>query len=199
MNWELTLETDPWKAWAQWWAESKTGAFVPPETVALATVGSSGQPSVRTVYYRGIREGGFSFFTHYESRKGREIKAHPFASMLFHWQHAERQVRVEGPVIRLSAKESDAYFYARTPDSQISANVSKQSHPLDDYARFVRDVEEFEKKLGSNRVLRPEDWGGYAIVPHLMEFWQAGEHRRHRRMEFRLQSDGKWKGTWLYP
>ncbi len=199
MKWELNPNSDPMKTWSQWWTESKEGASVPPETVSVATVGKEGRPSIRTVYFRGIRDGGFSFFTHYESRKGRELTENPVASMLFHWQHQERQVRVEGKVIRVSPQESDAYFRARAHDSQISASVSKQSQPLADYSQFVQEIEAFEKKLGPSGVTRPENWGGFAIIPDRIEFWQAGEFRRHRRIEFSKQSDGTWKGTWLYP
>lgn len=198
-SWNLTPQSDPFKTWAAWWAEAKTGAVTPPETVSLATVGADGRPSARIVYFRGLREKGFSFFTNYDSRKGRELGTAPVASMLFHWQHQERQVRVEGKVIPLSARESDLYFYAREPDSQVSACVSKQSAVLASYEQFGREIDAFLSKQGEAPVKRPENWGGYAIIPDLIEFWQAGPHRRHRRIEYQLQPNGQWQGQWLYP
>ena len=199
MIWNLSSQSDPWKAWDEWWAAAQKGALVPPETVSLATVGADHRPTTRTVYFRGIRERGFSFFTHYQSRKGKDLEALPAACMLFHWQHGQRQVRVEGSVIRLNDHESDAYFYARERESQISACVSKQSEPLGSFEQFNQEVESFLSKQGDHPLKRPENWGGYAIIPDLIEFWQAGVHRRHRRIEFRKQAGGSWKGGWLYP
>src|SRR5204863_7604246 len=132
-----------------------------PNLVALASATRDGRPSVRMVLYRGIREGGFSFFTNYESRKGLELAENPFAAMVFYWPHLGRQVRIEGPVERLSPNESDAYFAERPFESQITAIVSRQSHPMISEAEFAARLAELEQSIDRKQIQRPSEWGGF--------------------------------------
>lgn len=187
--------SDPFVIFSSWYEEAKNGAPVDPDAVALASADNQGRPSVRMVLYRGFREGGFSFFTNYESRKGRELSENPFAAMVFYWSHLGRQVRVEGPTERLSASESDSYFQQRPLESQVTASVSRQSRPLLDETEFVARLDEAKRTLP---IVRPAEWGGFKLVPVRYEFWIHGEHRRHSRTLFEKAESG-WKESRLYP
>jgi pyridoxamine 5'-phosphate oxidase len=188
---------DPIVMFSEWYREASRDAAFPAETVALATATADGKPSVRFVYFRGIREGGFSFFTNYESRKGQELAANPFASLAFYWPSVQKQVRVEGRVGKLSAAESDAYWRSRAIGSQVSAAASRQSRPLNDDSEFLAEIARVEKAVGS-AVPRPDHWGGYKMVPNVIEFWIHGEHRRHWRLRFEKTGEG-WTSLRLYP
>jgi pyridoxamine 5'-phosphate oxidase len=177
---------DPLELFAEWHQEAGASADI----VALATATKSGRPSVRMVFYRGIREGGLSFFTNYESRKGFELAENPFAAMVFYWPEQGRQVRVEGAVERLSEAESDAYFASRPLESRISAIVSRQSQPVPD------DVEPDWNVAAT--ISRPPYWGGFKLVPAAFEFWVRGEHRRHSRTVY-TKPGSTWRRTRLYP
>ena len=184
--------SDPFSIFSHWYAEAGTDAPIDRDIVALASATKEGRPSVRTLLYRGIRNEGFSFFTNYESRKGRELAENPFAAMAFYWPHLGRQVRIEGPVERLSPKECDAYFQSRSLQSQITAVVSKQSRPL-------RDINKFRAELiASKEVARPATWGGFIIVPEAFEFWTHGEHRRHDRILYTKEGQA-WNAMRVYP
>lgn len=169
-----------------------------PDIVALASATREGRPSVRMVLYRGIREGGFSFFTNYESRKGRELAENPFAAMVFYWAHLGKQVRIEGPVERLSPKESDLYFQQRPLQSRITAAVSRQSQPLLDESEFLAQIRELEQLAQTMPIACPAEWGGFKLVPSRYEFWIHRDHRRHDRILY--DKDGAaWKESRLYP
>src|SRR5215831_17452537 len=127
---------DPIRIFSNWYADAQRGALMDPDIVALATTSKKARPSVRMVLFRGLREGGFSFFTNYHSRKGLELSENPFAAIAFYWAHLGKQVRIEGAVERLSAEESDTYFRQRPLLSQITANVSLQSRPMPDEREF---------------------------------------------------------------
>ena len=162
-----------------------------PDVVALATATSQGQPSVRMVLYRGIREGGLSFFTNYESRKGRELTENPFAAMAFYWVHLGKQVRIEGRVERLSAAESDGYFQQRPFLSRVTAIVSRQSLPMLDEGQFLEQLAETEQSTNANDIRRPSNWGGFKLIPSLFEFWTHADYRRHRRVLYE-KSGAAW-------
>ena len=205
---------DPISLFETWLAEAMADYSYDADAASLATSSAEGQPSVRTVYFRGIKEGGFSFFTSYDSAKGRNIFENPKGAMLFYWPHLKRQVRVEGIIELLSAEASDEYFYQRPLESQISANVSKQSRSLKSPAYLQKEIEAFKKKWTANHIQRPTSWGGYKLVPARIEFWVSGEHRRHRRLLFTAETGSKnssknrennkidaskWSTQWLYP
>jgi len=188
---------NPFDEFAAWYADAQNGPVINPDIVALATSTHEGQPSVRMVFFRGMREGGFSFFTNYESRKGVELEANPYAAMVFYWPHRGRQVRIEGAVERLSSTESDAYFQSRPFESQITTLVSLQSRPLQDADAFRLQLAELEQARRETHISRPEYWGGFKILPSVFEFWSRGEHRRHERVLYRKATE--WSATRLYP
>ncbi len=189
---------NPFVTFSEWYDEAQKDPPIDPDIVALASATKDGRPSVRMVFYRGIREGGFSFFTNYESRKSVELSTNPHAAMAFYWTHLGRQVRIEGPVERLSAEESDSYFQSRPFQSQITALVSHQSHSLPDQNEFRIQLANLEQSFCGMQILRPEYWGGFKIVPVLFEFWIRGAHRRHDRVV--CKKDGEaWNAIRLYP
>jgi pyridoxamine 5'-phosphate oxidase len=188
---------DPIQMFLKWYAEVEADPLASPEVAALATASKDGRPSVRMVLYRGMREGGLSFFTNYQSRKGRELAENPFAAIVFYWP-PDRQVRIEGAVERLSAAESDAYFHARPRDSQVSAAISRQSAELIDEEAFIRDLDALDRSTMGRPIRRPEMWGGFKLIPSSIEFWVRGDHRRHQRTRFDKAGDG-WTVKRLYP
>ena len=169
-----------------------------PTAFALATVSDDGQPSVRILLLKGVDERGFVFFTNYESRKGRELLGRGKAAMVFHWQPLEVQVRIEGPVEPVSAGEADAYFASRPRGSQIGAWASLQSRPIDPPGQLDRRVAEFEKKFEGKSVPRPPHWGGFRLVPKVIEFWKNMPSRLHERHRY-VKLAGAWSATTLYP
>jgi pyridoxamine 5'-phosphate oxidase len=189
---------DPFVTFSDWYAEARRDPPSNPDIVALASATIQGRPSVRMVFYRGIREGGFSFFTNYESRKGLEFQTNPQGAMVFYWPHLGRQVRIEGSVTRLSHVESDAYFEARPIESQVRAVVSRQSRPLTAPEEFWRELADVGRSSEGKQIVRPETWGGFKLDPAVFEFWTRGEYRRHHRMLFTKDGDA-WKSSRLYP
>jgi pyridoxamine 5'-phosphate oxidase len=189
---------DPFVRFSDWYDEAQKDPPFSPDIVALASATKDGRPSVRMVFYRGIREGGLSFFTNYESRKGHEFIENPRAAMAFYWPHRARQVRVEGSVERLSAEESDSYFRSRPFQSQITALVSRQSRAVPDQNGFHIQLANLEQSFCGKQILRPKYWGGFKIVPVLFEFWIRGAHRRHDRVVYKKDGEA-WDATRLYP
>ena len=167
-------------------------------TENVASVGESGQPSLRVVLLRGYDERGFVFFTNYESRKGRELDTHPAAALLFYWGPLERQVRIEGFVSRLDAAESDAYFMQRPRGHRLSAWASKQSSVVPDRAFLEAQMNEEDRRFKDRDVVRPPYWGGYRVAPHAYEFWQGRRNRVHDRIAYALV-DGTWRTSRLAP
>jgi pyridoxamine 5'-phosphate oxidase len=192
------LDDDPFKLFKSWYEEAGSDARPSRDAMALATATTEGRPSLRMVYFRGLRDGGFSFFTNYESRKGRELAENPFAAIVFYWAQIGRQLRVEGRVERLSPEESDHYFGGRPFQSQISAMFSKQSRVLSDETEFLEELDKAETSLKDQRIARPEYWGGFKLVPSLFEFWTRREHRRHLRVVYEKQRES-WTKSSLYP
>jgi pyridoxamine 5'-phosphate oxidase len=168
------------------------------DRMALATATPDGRPSVRMVLLKGADEDGFLFFTGYGSRKGGELEANPQAALLFHWPALGRQVRVEGPVERVSAEESDAYFATRPRGAQLAAAASRQGRVLSNRAQLDEAVAELAREYEGREVPRPEHWGGYRLRPGAYEFWQHREDRLHDRL--RYESDGDaWRLERLAP
>jgi pyridoxamine 5'-phosphate oxidase len=191
---------DPLELFAGWYAEAEKSEPNDPTAMTLATVGPDGTPSVRMVLLKGFDASGFVFYTNYESRKGLHLVAHPKAAMLFHWKSLRRQVRLEGPVERTTAKEADDYFSTRQRGSQIGAWASDQSRPLESRFALEKRVAEYAAKHVIGTVPRPPHWSGFRLQPLLIEFWQDAPFRLHDRLEYRRPSVGApWSTRTLYP
>ena len=169
------------------------------QAISLATATLDGRPSVRIVYLRGWDERGFLFYTNYDSRKGHELADNPQAAAVLYWKELERQVRIEGTIVRASDVESDAYFAGRPRESCIGAWASAQSQSLSDRATLERLTADFETKFADRPIPRPPNWGGFRIVPDSVEFWQGGVARLHDRLIYRRQADGSWRIERLFP
>lgn len=171
-----------------------------PGAVNLATAGPDGKVSARMVLLKQVDERGLSFFTDYRSEKAEAIAAHAQVALTLHWKHLRPavQVRVEGMVEKLDADESDAYFATRVRLSQIGAWASDQSRTLPDRALLERKVADCEREFADREVPRPPHWGGYRVVPDMVEFWHAHEHRLNERVRWELRG-GEWMSRLLYP
>lgn len=189
---------DPLVTFGEWLEEATAREPEIPEACALATAGTDGQPSVRMVLLKGWGESGFEFFTHFESRKGRELAANPRAAMLFHWKSLDRQVRIEGKVERLSDERNDAYFDSRERMSRIGAWASLQSRPMSGRLEFEQRIAVFGAKYAVGRIPRPSGWGGYRIVAERIEFWEDRPFRLHLRHQYTRGPEG-WDFAELYP
>lgn len=194
---ESELRLDPLKIFAAWLDGSAAAGVDEPNAMVLATAGADARPRARTVLLRGYDEHGFSFFTNYDSTKGRHIGENPWASACFNWLAIHRQVIIEGPVQKLSAEASDRYFDSRPPESQIASALSPQSQVIDSITTLESRMLELRVKHPEG-IKRPEHWGGYRIVPETIEMWQGNIGRLHDRFRFRRDGDG-WSRERLAP
>ncbi len=194
---------DPFEIFAAWFEEAKESEPNDPDAMSLASVGEDGMPSLRMVLLKGWDERGFVFYTNYQSRKGRQILAQPKAALLFHWKSRRRQVRVEGPVVKVSDEEADAYFASRPLQSQIGAWASDQSRPLEGRFELEKRVAFFAAKHALGKVPRPPHWSGFRVRPRLIEYWQDGAFRLHDRLVYNCEDlDAQPRAWWterLYP
>jgi pyridoxamine 5'-phosphate oxidase len=191
---------DPFQRFAAWYAEAVAAIAEDPNAMVLSTVGADGTPSARVVLMKGFDARGFVFYTNLESRKGRELRAHPAAALTFDFRPLHRQVRIEGRAEPVSAAEADAYFATRHRASQLGAWASTQSAPLPSRATLESRVAEVEARYRGQDVPRPPHWSGFCLVPSQMEFWTARENRLHlRELYSRKTPDGRWTVQLLYP
>lgn len=193
------MADDPFALFEAWFAEAKAAEINDPDAMALATADKEGDPSVRMVLLKGHGPKGFVFYTNEESNKGRDLAENPNAALLFHWKSLRRQVRIEGWVERVDDAEADAYFATRSRESQLGAWASDQSSPLPNRATFEDRYERMKLRFEGEQVPRPDNWGGYRVIPLVMEFWQDREHRLHERRVFLARDDGSWSEGLLYP
>ena len=192
-------EVSPMPLFETWFAEAKETEINDPNAFALATVDVSGQPSVRMLLLKGMKENGFVFYTNMNSRKANDLQSNQKASICFHWKSLRRQVRVIGKVEEVSKKEADDYYNSRPYKNRISAWASSQSQILDKRETFLDKIKEFEKKYpDENNVPRPPHWSGWRVLPEEIEFWVDGEGRIHERLNYK-NNDGKWNKELLYP
>jgi pyridoxamine 5'-phosphate oxidase len=182
---ESASHPDPLDQFRLWLQQALDAQLPEPNAMTLATVGEDGRPSSRIVLIKGFDARGIVWYTNYESRKGRELDAHPFAALQFHWVELERVVRIEGRVTKTSDEESDAYFDTRPLDSRIGAWASPQSQVIASRAVLVANAAKFGAQF-MLRPPRPPHWGGFRLVPDTYEFWQGRKSRLHDRLRYRL-------------
>lgn len=192
------LDPDPMAQFLKWLGEARAAHPDDFTSMVLATADRSGRPSARVVLLKGCDERGFVFFTHYDSRKGRDLAENPRAALVFYWPEFDRQARIEGTVERTAREESDAYFQSRPLGARIGAAASRQSEPVAGREELERAVREASERFGET-VPRPESWGGYRVVPDEIEIWQGRENRLHDRFRYRLQPEGGWTIDRLQP
>jgi pyridoxamine 5'-phosphate oxidase len=196
---EQDVDPDPFRQFAAWFDEAASAGIRAPEAAALATATREGAPSVRMVLVKRTAPDGFVFYSNYESRKGEELSANPQAALLFYWDALGRQVRVEGPVTRLSPQESAQYIRGRPRGSQLSALASPQSQPVASREELERRVAELSERHRGGEPPLPDNWGGYRLDPVSFEFWQHREDRLHDRLRYTRQDGGRWKLERLAP
>lgn len=189
---------DPMLQFTRWFEQALTAQVNEPNAMNLATVGPDGRPSSRIVLVKQFDERGFTWYTNYDSRKGEELRANPYAALLFFWSELERQVRIEGRVETTSAEESDKYFHSRPLKSRLSAIASQQSAPIANRAALEQNYEAVEAQAG-DAPTRPANWGGFRLVPERIEFWQGRRSRFHDRIVYTRQEDGSWTRHRLQP
>lgn len=196
---ESELPGNPLLLFDRWLQEAIDAKVNEPTAVIVSTVSADGKPSTRTVLLKGLSDGKFIFYTNYDSRKGKQLAHNPFISLSFVWHELERQVHIEGKATKVSPKESDEYFRQRPYKSRIGARISPQSRPIASRMQLMRSfVQEAARWIGKE-VERPENWGGYAVTPTRMEFWQGRPNRLHDRFLYTLESKGSWEISRLAP
>ncbi|QWE19129.1 pyridoxamine 5'-phosphate oxidase [Polynucleobacter corsicus] len=194
---ETEVSPNPLDLFQVWFDQAVKAECPEPNSMTLATADSAGNPSARIVLLKGANSAGFTFFTNYESQKGKELAARPHAALLFHWHELERQVRIKGLVERVSPAESDEYFHSRPAASRIGAWASPQSSEIPN-REFLEEAEKrFAADFGE-KPPRPEHWGGYRLHPTEIEFWQGRPSRLHDRIHYQLDG-AQWRITRLAP
>lgn len=193
---EKHLQENPFQQFSLWMEEVLQSGVDEPTAMVLSTVSHDNKPSSRVVLLKEVSDSGFVFFTNYESRKGIQLSANPHASLLFFWKELERQVRIEGKVFRIPTDNSDAYFLSRPLESRISAIISPQSKKIESRDALEKKRDELLKE--NHKLMRPEKWGGYILIPDYFEFWQGRENRLHDRIVYE-KNENTWKKFRLAP
>jgi pyridoxamine 5'-phosphate oxidase len=188
-----------WLAQFERWLADVTAAGLPePNAMIVASVDDQSRPDARTVLLKAVDELGFVFYTNYESRKGRQLAARPYASLVFPWHALGRQVRATGAVTEVERGETEAYFATRPRESQLGAWASPQSAVVPDRASLEAAYERTEQRFGEGEIPAPPHWGGLRVMPDAVEFWQGRTGRMHDRLRYRLTGDG-WTVERLAP
>jgi pyridoxamine 5'-phosphate oxidase len=189
---------NPISLFNKWFEEALQAEVRDANAFTLSTIGSNGRPAGRIVLIKGVEEGKFIFYTNYNSKKGQDLAANPVAAMTFYYKELDRQIRVEGTIEKIDSTESDKYFDSRPLKSRVGAWISEQSKPIPSRVALMRKFVEYNLKNIGRKVERPPNWGGYALLPDRIEFWQGRPNRLHDRINFRLH-DKKWEIERLSP
>jgi pyridoxamine 5'-phosphate oxidase len=189
---EASIDPDPIKQFGRWFADAESAGLKLPNAMTLATATPDGMPSARVVLLKEFDATGFVFYTNYESQKGRELDENPRAALCFYWPELDRQVRIAGNVTRTTREESEEYFHTRPVDSQLGAWASSQSMVIANRDVLEGRMRELVRQYEGGEVPLPPYWGGYRLVPDVIEFWQNRLSRLHDRLRYTRQADGAW-------
>jgi pyridoxamine 5'-phosphate oxidase len=189
---------NPYPLFEQWFESAVRAGLKLPNAMTLATATKNGKPAARIVLLKDVGPKGICFYTNYRSRKGSELHQNPRATLLFYWTQLDLQVRIDGRVKKVSARESDAYFATRPRESQIGAHASQQSRPMADQSELFAEFGRLSRKFEGKEVPRPKHWGGYRLAPVSFEFWKGRDFRLHDRLVY-TKSGGRWRKTLLFP
>lgn len=195
---EADLEENPLSQFDKWWQQAVDSHIDEVNAMTLATINRSGNPTARIVLLKGYSDEGFVFFTNYESEKAQNIEHHPFGSLVFFWKEIERQIRIEGPIKKISEKDSDIYFNSRPPLSKMGAWSSPQSKEINSRDELEMNFMKTTERFIGKEIPRPNFWGGYVVVPDKMEFWQGRPNRLHDRIVY-SRNENNWQRKRLAP
>jgi pyridoxamine 5'-phosphate oxidase len=195
---EHQIPDSPFILFNEWFLQAGELGVLEPNAMVISTVSADNKPSSRVVLLKGIEDGGFIFYTNYESRKGKELEHNPYISVLFFWPEAERQIRIEGKVSKISTETSKAYFVSRPRESQLGAWASAQSSIIQGRHSIEESYQQCLAQYEGNEIPLPDFWGGYIIHPSSFEFWQGRPSRLHDRMKYNKQQDS-WHIVRLSP
>lgn len=196
---EEKAAANPLDQFAKWWKQAIKADIEEVNAMTLATASADGMPSARIVLLKDFSEKGFSFFTNYNSYKGKQLEENPKACLVFFWKELERQVRITGLIEKLGNEANDTYFHSRPEASQVGAVASPQSTVIENREWLDAHYKTLEKQLKGKEISRPAHWGGYIVKPVIIEFWQGRPSRLHDRLQYSLQDDGGWKLERLAP
>jgi pyridoxamine 5'-phosphate oxidase len=196
---ERDLAPSPIAQFERWYRDALAANAVAPDAMTLASATKDGVPSARMVLLKGADERGFVFFSNYEGQKARELAENPKAALVFYWPELHRQVRVTGPVTRVGAEESGAYFRTRARGSQIGAWSSPQSRAIPNREALESLVADVEARFAGQELPLPPHWGGFRVAPESIEFWQGRPDRLHDRLRYTREADGSWRIERLAP
>jgi pyridoxamine 5'-phosphate oxidase len=195
---ENDVAIDPFEQFTSWFEQALKAEVNEPNAMSVSTVDERGRPTSRIVLIKQFDPRGFTWYTNYDSQKGRQLAGNPYAALLFFWPELERQIRIEGKVERTSDEESDKYFHSRPLKSRLAAIASAQSMPIANRAALEHNYDAVAQQFGEEPP-RPLNWGGFRLVPERLEFWQGRRSRFHDRIVYTLQADGSWARQRLQP
>lgn len=196
---EKDAKANPFDQFDIWWQDAIASNIDEVNALNLCTVDVNGKPSGRIVLLKGYDRDGFVFFTNYQSRKGQELLANPYACMIFFWKELERQVRIDGRIEKVTDQENDTYFFSRPEGSQVGAWSSPQSSIIENRQVIENNVKHYQQVFSNQPITRPLHWGGYRVIPYQVEFWQGRSSRLHDRLQYSLMEDGNWQLVRLAP
>ena len=190
---------DPFVLFERWFEEALEAGVPHANAMTLATVSSDGKPSARIVLFKDFGEDGFTFFTDYRSTKSEELSSNPHGALVFLWSSLERQIRIEGKTERTSPEDSDIYFQSRPRGAQLAAWTSHQSQVVANRELLERRMNELDQRYQEEPIPRPPHWGGYRLIPEMIEFWQGRPNRLNDRLRYQLSDQGSWTRKRLSP